>query len=396
MPRNFLRPRIPGPVVLNLDYPELSFTHLSNASQCYRPAAAMTQKGDIMLNCSAEGYQEILQKTAHALSGVLKESEIIQLLLKEVTSALSLQNALVLLLGREGDRLLPAGSLGLSDGYMAKIPLQLADCPLHQRVMAGELVITADVAADPDFPHPVAAREHLRQLVAVPMSVRDHVIGILHVYLDTDVVLEPAERVLLSAITDLGALALEKVRLQQSLYRIAGSISSSLDLEPVLQRVLEATVEEMWLKAGVIRLFDPKDKILRMVAAYGLSEAYLNKGSVHLNKSKIDRRVLAGEVVVLEDVRHAPEFEYPEAAAREGIFSILAVPLAMKSKILGVMRVHSGRPRHFGPVAINFLRSVADLVGLAIENARLYAELKIRYQDLKLDLADWRRFLALG
>ncbi|MEJ2041314.1 MAG: hypothetical protein P8X55_20650, partial [Desulfosarcinaceae bacterium] len=81
------------------------------------------REGDIMLTCSAEGYQETLQKTAHTLSGVLKESEIIELLLKEITTTLSLQNALVLLLGREGDRLLPAGSLGLSEGYVADIPL---------------------------------------------------------------------------------------------------------------------------------------------------------------------------------------------------------------------------------------------------------------------------------
>jgi GAF domain-containing protein len=47
-------------------------------------------------------------------------------------------------------------------------------------------------------------------------------------------------------------------------------------------------------------------------------------------------------------------------------------------------------------VAITFLQSVADLVSLAIENAELYAALQARYKDLKLDLADWQRFLALG
>jgi GAF domain-containing protein len=218
----------------------------------------------------------------------------------------------------------------------------------------------------------------------------------VHIYMDAEAVLDSADRVLLRAMTDLGGLALEKVRLQQSLFRIAESISASLELEPMLQRVLEATVAEMWLKAGVIRLVDPKAKELRLVAAYGLSQAYLEKGSIHLRKSEIDRRVLAGEVVVLEDVRHAPEFEYPDEAEQEGIISILVVPLTVKDRTIGIMRVHSARPRHFGPVAVNFLKSVAGLVGMAIENARLYAALKGRYQDLKMDLADWHRFLALG
>jgi GAF domain-containing protein len=72
------------------------------------------------------------------------------------------------------------------------------------------------------------------------------------------------------------------------------------------------------------------------------------------------------------------------------------VPLSLKDRTLGVMRVYSARPRHFGHVAIRFLSSVAGLVALAIENAELYATLQARYEDLKLDLAEWYRFLALG
>ncbi len=348
-----------------------------------------------MQTCSAEGYQEILQKTAHALSGVLQESEIVELLLKQVTSALSLPKALVLLLSREGDRLMIAGSMGLSDVYLERMPLTLADSPAHQRAMAGEMVI-GPIAADGGLALPAAALEGVKRLVAVPMSVREHVIGILHLYLDDKTTFASADRVLVSAMTDLGGLALEKVRLQQSLFRIAESISSSLELDTMLQKVLEATVAEMWLKAGVIRLSDPKARQLRLVAAYGLSQAYLDKGDIHLRKSEIDRRVMAGEVVVLPDVRDAPEFEYHEAAAREGIVSILAAPLVVRAQAVGIMRVYSAQPRRFGPVAVNFLKSAADLVGLAIENARLYAALKGRYKDLKLDLADWRRFLVLG
>lgn len=348
-----------------------------------------------MQTCSAEGYQEILQQTAHALSGVLQESEIVELLLKQMTSALSLHKALLLLLGREGDQLVLSGSMGLSDDYLECVPLRLSDSRVHQRVMDGELVM-GSIPEEVDWSVPAAVRAGLRQLVAVPMSVRDHVIGVVHLYPEAWTAFDPPDRVLLSAMTDLGGLALEKIRLQQSLFHIAESISSSLELETMLQRVLEATVAQMWLKAGVIRLVDPNARELRLVAAHGLSQDYLDKGIIHLRKSEIDRRVLSGEVVVLEDVRHAPEFEYPEAASREGIVSILAVPLMVKTQTVGIMRVHSARPRHFGPVAVNFLTSAADLVGLAIENARLYTALQGRYRDLKLDLADWRRFLVLG
>jgi GAF domain-containing protein len=337
-----------------------------------------------------------MQTIAHMLSAVFTESEIVQILLNQATSTLASHKALVLLVTGRGDELVVAGAVGLSETYLAKMRGPVSDTPVNQRALDGELVVVPDVTSDPTFPRALAAAEHLQGLVAVPLSVRDRTIGLIHVYADGPAKQSPEELPLLRALTDLGALALEKARLSQSLYRIAEALSSSLELEAMLQQVLQSTVEGMWLMAGSIRLLDPKRQTLHLVAAYGLSKTYLDKGEEHLAKSEIDRRVLKGEAVVLHDVEHESGFEYPEEATREGIRSILVVPLKVKDRPLGVMRVHSGRPRHFGPVAITFLRSVADLVSLAIENAELFGALKARYKELKLDLADWYRFLALG
>ena len=164
----------------------------------------------------------------------------------------------------------------------------------------------------------------------------------------------------------------------------------------MLQLVLEAAVKGMWLKAASIRLLNARQEVLHLVAAYGLSEAYLAKGAVHLAKSPVDQHVLQGSAITLYDVEREVGFEYPAEAAREGIRSVLAVPLRLKDRTLGVMRVYSARPRHFGPVSTNFLTSAADLVALAVENAQLYAALQARYEDMKLDVAEWYRFLALG
>ncbi|MBI3951552.1 MAG: GAF domain-containing protein [Acidobacteria bacterium] len=351
----------------------------------------MGERGD------TETYLSELRETAHILGSSLEESEIIQALLAQVISALGAHGALVRLLSPDGDELLPAGFWGLSEAYLQKGPVRVAESKVDQRVLAGETVVIADVTREPGFQYPeAAAREGLRGMVTLPLSVRSRIIGVVRVYVDDVAMLQPADMLLLNTLTDLGALALEKVRLHQSLYRIAEALNSSLDLEPMLRRVLEATVKEMWLKAGSIRLLDSKQQILRLVAAHGLSQAYLAKGEVHVARSPVDQRVLQGEAVVLYDVEHEPGFEYPDVARQEGIRSVLVVPLRMKDHTLGVMRVYSAQPRRFGPVAVSFLRSVADLVALAIENAELYAALQARYEDLKVDLAEWYKFLALG
>ena len=145
-----------------------------------------------------------------------------------------------------------------------------------------------------------------------------------------------------------------------------------------------------------MRLLDKSGKRLELVAAHGLSERYLTKGSVEVGKSPLDRRLLAGETVALFDVAGEEGFQYPAAAAAEGIQSVLAVPLRVKEKVVGVMRVYSARPRPFTPVGIAFLQSVSGLVAVAIENARLHQALRVRYEGLKEDVSEWYRFLALG
>jgi GAF domain-containing protein len=339
----------------------------------------------------------VLRETAHTLSGALQESDVIQILLSQVVSALDARGALLRLLSPDGDELLPVGSQGLSEAYLQKGPVQVSESQLDQRVLEGEVVVVPDVTQEPGFQYPsAAASEGLRGMVAVPLSVRGRVIGILRVYVDEVATLRPEDRALLGILADTGALTLEKVHLHQSLYRIAEALNASLELQPMLQQVLEAAVKEMGLKAASIRLLDPRRRVLRLVVAHGLSEAYLAKGEIHVDKSPVDQHVLQGKVVVLYDVERESGFEYPEEAAGEGIRSVLVVPLRLKDRTLGVMRVYSARPRHFGRVAISFLSSVADLVALAIENAELYATLHARYEDLKLDLAEWYRFLALG
>ena len=339
----------------------------------------------------------VLRKTAHALSGALNTTQVIDALLSQIVTAFNAHGALLRLLNAQGDELLPGGAVGLSERYLQKGPVKLANSQIDRRVLEGEVVVVPDVTHDPGFQYPEAAdREGLHAMVAVPLLVRSRAIGVIRVYLDDVAGLDPEDVLLLDTLADVGALMLEKMQMQSSLLRIAEALNSSLELQTMLQAVLAAAVTELGLKAASIRLLEPKNQTLRLAAAHGLSQAYLAKGEVHVKKSTVDQRVLDGEAVVIYDVEHDTQVEYATEATREGIRSILIVPLTLKDRILGVMRAYSARPRHFGPVATDVLTSTAGLVALAIENAELYAALEARYEDLKVDLAEWYHFLALG
>ncbi len=240
---------------------------------------------------------------------------------------------------------------------------------------------------------------HMEQLggfLAIPLAVRERVFGSLDIYCTVGCSFSDTAITVLHAAADLAAVALGNAQLHSTLFRIAGAVSSTLELQPMLKQVLESTVMEMQLKAASVRLLDKKQQRLELVAAHGLSDAYLAKGAVSLQRSPIDRRVLAGEAVIVYDVAGEEGFQYPAEAAAEGIRSVLAVPLRVKEQPVGVMRVYSAQPRRFTQVGINFLQSVAGLVALAIENAKLYEALQARYEGLKLEVSEWHRFLSLG
>lgn len=168
----------------------------------------------------------------------------------------------------------------------------------------------------------------------------------------------------------------------RTLYQVSRVVNSSLDPGKVLEEIAKAAAEAMNAKACTLRLLDRTGKNLLASATYGLSKAYLRKGPVEVTKSGIDRAVLSGQPAVITDVATDPRFQYPEQAKAEGIHAVLAVPLSVEGKAIGVLRVYDGSTRDFDPTEVEFLTAIADLSALAIENARLHQALKKEYDML--------------
>ena len=162
----------------------------------------------------------------------------------------------------------------------------------------------------------------------------------------------------------------------KALYQAALVFSSSLELKVVLQNVVTSITDTMRVKGCVIRLLDRRTGQLQLSAVHGLSSGYLAKGPVDVEHSPIDSEALSGKTVFIPDVSKDTRFQYAEAAAREGIVSVLCVPLEVHGEAIGVMRVYTSEQCEFNDDDIQFLTVLARLAALAIENAHLYENLK--------------------
>lgn len=167
-----------------------------------------------------------------------------------------------------------------------------------------------------------------------------------------------------------------------ALHQAALTISSSLELEQVLQSVVMSITEAMQVKGCVLRLLDPRTGQLQLSAGYGLSGGYLSKGPVEVGHSPLDSEALCGKPVIIPDVSADSRFQYQEAARREGIVSVLCVPLEVHGNAIGVLRVYTSEKCIFHEDDIQFLTVLASLAALAIENASLYDNLKRSYDGV--------------
>jgi PAS domain S-box-containing protein len=176
-----------------------------------------------------------------------------------------------------------------------------------------------------------------------------------------------------------------KAYYSSALYDVARSINSSLDLSQVLDLLAKSTAKATKSKACSLRLLNADKTLLVMGGAYGLSQGYLRKGNVEVEKSRIDQEALLGKTGIIPDATNDPRFQYPEEAKSESIRSILVIPLMLRDNPIGVMRLYTEDVRDFGAAEIGFVSAIANLGAIAIENAKLYEALKEELGDLTED-----------
>jgi serine phosphatase RsbU (regulator of sigma subunit) len=164
-----------------------------------------------------------------------------------------------------------------------------------------------------------------------------------------------------------------QIEIDEQIYQITTLVAGQSGLQEVLDRLAEAAVRIVGVKACSIRLLDGDSGDLKMRSTYGLSEEYRNKGPVTKDDPVI-RQAFAGEAVVLDDMRVDKRVTHPEATIKEGLVSQLTVAMVFRGQPIGVLRLYSPTPKRFYEDDVNLARAVASQCAIAITNAGLYAE----------------------
>jgi len=151
------------------------------------------------------------------------------------------------------------------------------------------------------------------------------------------------------------------------------TITSTLDENRVLDLIVGKVPEVMGVDAATIRLLNSSGEKLRLLAAHGLSRAYLDRGPVDMESGV--KAALSGTPVAIWDTATDPRIHYSKAAEKEGIKSILVAPIPINGRVRGILRLLTRNPRQYSVQEIEFASAVAEQCGIALQNAFNYRKI---------------------
>ena len=250
-------------------------------------------------------------------------------------------------------------------------------------VMEKRAIYVPDTRADPHF---VDSGTDVRSLLVVPMILGETVIGTLSLdSAETAAFTQDDER-LLVMLANQAAVAIENARLYgeakranelAALNKIVTAIASTLDLDQVLTLAMQGINETLRVEAGSLLLLDEaKGGLVPRMTLWGEKSAQ-GEMALTLEQGIAGQVVREGKPLLVLDARQEGQLSSTTAQllgmeAR----SVLCVPLVLREKTIGAIEVINKQGSRFTEDDLTLLNSIAASVAIAIENARLYAELK--------------------
>lgn len=219
---------------------------------------------------------------------------------------------------------------------------------------------------------------------SVPIILGDELIGVINLQNRKPRNFTPGTVKLFTSIASQIAGAIEKTRIMQranrkamqleTITRLSSSIVSNAYIHEILQLIVTMTAQMMDSKICSLMLLDEEKQQLSIAATQSLSEEYRKKAPVIVGKSVSGKAVQRRVPVAALNVQEEPGYGYPEIARKEGLCSLLAVPMLFKDKVIGVINCYTSTEHVFTEEEISILQAIANQSAVAILNTRLFEE----------------------
>jgi signal transduction protein with GAF and PtsI domain len=248
------------------------------------------------------------------------------------------------------------------------------------------VALSSKAYADPRFKRFTdLAEDKYEAFLALPILYKNEIIGVMnvhnrkeHEYPEDQVnLIFTISKYLGAAIQN--AIVYEEVNKKAKqldlLSEVSRTIVSDYYLKEILQLIVTMTAQVMGSKICSIMLLDEKKQELVIAATQSLSQDYVSKPNLKLGQSISGKVVLERKPISVLDVTKEPGYMFPEIAKKEGVISMIGVPMMIKDRAIGVINTYTQREHKFSGEEIDILQAIANQAAVAIENTRLDQEI---------------------
>ncbi len=169
----------------------------------------------------------------------------------------------------------------------------------------------------------------------------------------------------------------------EALSKIAQMITSDMYLDDILKLIVTVTAQTLGSKICSIMLVDEKSQELVIRATQSISEDYNRKPPLRIGEGIAGKAAGEKRAISIYNVTQEKEYKYKDIARKNGLVSLLCVPLMVKGRVIGVINLYTSKPHKFTKNEVNMLTAVANQAAMVIENTELMVRTRVVQEELE-------------
>ena len=279
------------------------------------------------------------------------------------------------------------GAETIPDGYRQSLEMGI----LGWVARTGEPLLTNDTSQEELYFSYDPERHQAGSELAVPLVYGGETRGVLDLQCRETGGFDPLDLATAQTMAVQIAVALQNAHLyadarrhaeeMAALNTVAGRLGQSLELQEVLETAMEEVIRVLGVNASAISLVDQGEEELLLCAQRGLHFPHVGT-RVRIGEGLSGHVALTGEVLITGDISEDPRMMSP-GFVREQVQAMILVPMHSSGQVVGVLSAMNHTPLRFTEREVSLLRAIANQVGAAAEQARLYQEVREHVASLE-------------
>jgi sigma-B regulation protein RsbU (phosphoserine phosphatase) len=352
----------------------------------YRPSAPAPAHTQVRVEPLST---EFLTRLADALNTTLDLQTLLKRTADLVRAVIDYRIFAILLLNDRTSDLRMRFQIGHTP-EVERMRIKLGHGVVGQVALQRQAILINDVSKAENY---INANPGVRSELAVPLIVKNRVIGVIDIQSEQCNYFSPEHLRLLQLTASRVGQAIENARLYTRVARqaqtlevlneISRELTSILDVDALLERVGQLVRRIIDFQMFSVWLVNERDQVLENRFAVRFGERFYPRETVPLDRGLVGSAMAERRVVHVADVRKDSRYHMVNPEAR----SEMAVPLIYKGKVIGVLDIEHTRTNYFNDDHERAMSTLAAQIAISIENARLYQRVAQQEQRLERDLA---------